>query len=113
MSRFEEALARDHKKLGRELGLFAIDNDIGKGLPLWLPNGTVVRDELEKLAKELEFNGGYQRVATPHLAKDELYDRPVTCPTTRRTCTPHGAVRSRRREGRRVRSGKEPTRCGR
>lgn len=70
---YELALTRDHKKLGRELGIYAIDNDIGKGLPLWLPNGTVVRDELENLAKELEFKAGYVRVATPHLAKESLY----------------------------------------
>lgn len=70
---YELALARDHKKLGRELGIYAIDNDIGKGLPLWLPNGTIIRDELENLAKELEFRAGYVRVATPHLAKESLY----------------------------------------
>ncbi len=70
---YELALTRDHKKLGRELGIYAIDNDIGKGLPLWLPNGTIVRDELENLAKELEFKAGYVRVATPHLAKESLY----------------------------------------
>ena len=70
---FEEAQARDHKKLGRELGIFTIDNDIGRGLPLWLPNGTVIRDELEQFAKELEFKAGFQRVATPHLAKESLY----------------------------------------
>ena len=70
---FEEAQARDHKKLGRELSIYAIDNDIGKGLPLWLPNGTVIRDELEQLAKELEFKAGFHRVATPHLAKEGLY----------------------------------------
>lgn len=70
---YEEAQKRDHKKLGRELGIFAIDNDIGRGLPLWLPNGTVVRDELEKLARELEFKAGYQRVATPHIAKQDLF----------------------------------------
>ena len=75
VARYELALARDHKKLGRELGIYHLDNDIGKGLPLWLPNGTVIRDELEKLAKELEFKGGYQRVATPHLARAELYYR--------------------------------------
>ena len=68
-----EALARDHKKLGKELNLFVIDDEIGKGLPLWLPHGTVIRDELEKLAKELEFKAGYQRVSTPHLTKAELY----------------------------------------
>ncbi len=70
---FEEAQARDHKKLGKELGIYTIDNDIGKGLPLWLPNGTIIRDELENLAKELEFKAGYVRVATPHLAKESLY----------------------------------------
>lgn len=69
------ALEHDHKKLGRQLDLFHIDEEIGKGLPLWLPNGTVIRDELEKLARELEFKDGYQRVATPHLAKTELYYR--------------------------------------
>tara|TARA_B110000971_G_scaffold183734_1_gene191256 strand:- start:1312 stop:3192 length:1881 start_codon:yes stop_codon:yes gene_type:complete len=70
---YEEAQARDHKKLGRELGIYTIDNDIGKGLPLWLPNGTIIRDELENLAKELEFKAGYSRVVTPHLAKESLY----------------------------------------
>jgi threonyl-tRNA synthetase len=69
----KEALARDHKKLGRDLDFFQIDEVIGKGLPLWLPNGTVLRDELEKLAKELEWKHGYQRVATPHLTREELY----------------------------------------
>ncbi len=72
---YELALERDHKRLGRELGIFRIDNEIGRGLPLWLPNGTVLRDELEALAKEMEFKAGYQRVATPHLAKVELYRR--------------------------------------
>lgn len=70
---WELAQARDHKKLGRELKLFTIDNDIGRGLPLWLPNGMVVREALEALAKELEFAAGYKRVATPHLAKESLY----------------------------------------
>ena len=70
---YEQALLRDHKKLGRELSIYAIDNDIGRGLPLWLPNGTVIRDELEKLAKELEFKANYQRVATPHIARRDLF----------------------------------------
>ncbi len=70
---YSEALKRDHKKLGRELNIFTIDNEIGRGLPLWLPNGTVIREELEKLARELEFRAGYQRVATPHIAKQRLY----------------------------------------
>lgn len=70
---FELAQERDHKKLGRQLSIFTIDNDIGRGLPLWLPNGTVICDELEKLAYELEFHAGYQRVSTPHIAKQELF----------------------------------------
>jgi threonyl-tRNA synthetase len=67
--------ARDHRVLGRELKLFALDPAVGKGLPLWLPHGTVVRDELEKLARELEFKAGFERVATPHLARTDLYRR--------------------------------------
>lgn len=69
----ELAIKRDHRKLGQELELFAIDEHVGKGLPLWLPNGTVIREELEKFAKELEFKDGYVRVATPHIANGELY----------------------------------------
>jgi threonyl-tRNA synthetase len=69
------AMERDHKKLGRELDIFVIDEDIGRGLPLWLPNGTAIRDEIEKLAKEMEFKAGYQRVSTPHLSRAELYHR--------------------------------------
>ena len=71
----EDAVLRDHKKLGSELEIFTFDDDIGRGLPLWLPNGTVVRDELEKLMRELEFEAGFQRVSTPHIAKQELYYR--------------------------------------
>ncbi len=72
---YTEAQDRDHRKLGKELDLFTIDDEIGKGLPLWMPNGTVIRDEFEKLMKELEFKGGYQRVATPHITKTDLYYR--------------------------------------
>ena len=73
VSAYQLAQERDHKKLGRELDLFVLDDDVGRGLPLWLPNGTIIRDELEKLAVELEFKAGYQRVATPHIAKTELF----------------------------------------
>ena len=72
---YELAQERDHKRLGRELDLFTFDDDVGRGLPLWLPNGTVIRDELEKFAVELEFRAGYQRVATPHIAKSDLFDQ--------------------------------------
>lgn len=70
---YERALERDHKKLGKELDIFVIDEEIGKGLPLWLPNGTVIRDELEKLMRELEFRYEYQRVSTPEIARSALY----------------------------------------
>lgn len=69
----EQSKLRDHRKLGKELEIFAFDPDVGPGLPLWLPNGTVMIDELEKLAKETEFAAGYKRVRSPHLAKDTLY----------------------------------------
>jgi threonyl-tRNA synthetase len=69
----EEAKKRDHRKLGRELELFTFDEDVGPGLPLWLPNGTVLLEELERLAKETEFAAGYQRVRTPHLARENMY----------------------------------------
>ena len=70
---YEEAIKRDHKKLGKELQLFTIDDEIGKGLPLWLPNGTVLRDEIEKLMREFEFEDEYQRVSTPALTKAKMY----------------------------------------
>lgn len=69
----EEAKKRDHRKLGKELQLFTFDEDVGPGLPLWLPKGTVLIEELEKLAKETEFQAGYQRVRTPHIARETLY----------------------------------------
>ena len=72
---WKSAQERDHKKLGAQLDIFVIDEEVGKGLPLWMPNGTAIRDELEKLAKELEFKRGYQRVATPVLTKADLYYR--------------------------------------
>jgi threonyl-tRNA synthetase len=69
----EEAKKRDHRKLGKELELFCFDDDVGPGLPLWLPRGTVLIEELEKLAKETEFAGGYDRVRTPVLARENMY----------------------------------------
>ncbi|MFN2437814.1 MAG: threonine--tRNA ligase [Chitinophagaceae bacterium] len=69
----EEAKKRDHRKLGKELGIFTMDDDVGPGLPLWMPNGTIIIEELEKLAKETEQAAGYKRVVTPHIAKENLY----------------------------------------
>ena len=70
----EEAKRRDHRKIGAEMGLYAMDAEFtGPGLPLWLPKGTALVEELEKLAKETEFAAGYVRVKTPHLAKEKMY----------------------------------------
>ena len=69
----EEAKKRDHRKLGKELSIYTMNDDIGAGLILWMPNGTVIIEELEKLAKETEQAGGYKRVVTPHIAKENLY----------------------------------------
>src|SRR5206468_2004651 len=63
----------DHRKLGKELSIFTMDDDVGPGLPLWLPNGTIIIEELEKLAKETELDDGYKRVVTPHIAKESMY----------------------------------------
>jgi len=70
----EEAKKRDHRKIGAEMGLYAIDTEfVGPGLPLWLPKGTAIVEELEKLAKETEFQAGYVRVKTPHIAREKMY----------------------------------------
>ena len=69
----EEAKKRDHRKLGKELGIYTTNDDVGQGLILWMPNGGVIIEELEKLAKETEQEAGYKRVVTPHIAKENLY----------------------------------------
>ena len=70
----EEAKKRDHRKLGRELEIFVFDDDVGPGLPMFLPRGAVIVEELEKLAKETEFAAGYDRVRTPHIARETLWN---------------------------------------
>jgi threonyl-tRNA synthetase len=71
----EEAKKRDHRKLGKELEIYTFDDEVGPGLPLWLPNGGIIIDELEALAKEIETRHDYQRVRTPHLTKGDLYKK--------------------------------------
>ena len=71
----EEAKKRDHRKLGKELKIYTFDDEVGPGLPLWLPNGATIIDELEKLAKETEGKHGYKQVRTPHLTKGDLYKK--------------------------------------
>ena len=75
LERVEDARRRDHRRLGRELELFTTHEDIGAGLPLWLPKGATVRRELEQFITGLEREAGYQHVYSPHLAKRELYER--------------------------------------
>jgi threonyl-tRNA synthetase len=74
LTMLEEAKKRDHRKIGKEMGLFTFDTEyVGPGLPLWLPKGTVLVEELETLAKQCEFEAGYVRVRSPHLAKEKMY----------------------------------------
>lgn len=73
LAMIEEAKKRDHRKLGKELGIFTFDDQVGPGLPLWMPNGAVIIEQLEKLAKETEERAGYKRVVTPNIAKESMY----------------------------------------
>jgi threonyl-tRNA synthetase len=73
LHRLEEAKARDHRKLGQELGLFTFSQLVGKGLPLWKPKGAMLRDTLERFLRAEQINGGYLPVVTPHIAKLDLY----------------------------------------
>ncbi|MEX0894414.1 MAG: threonine--tRNA ligase [Balneolaceae bacterium] len=74
LDRLEEAKKRDHKKLGRELGIYMMDPMVGSGLPMWLPNGTIIRRELEKFLRQEQVKRGYQEVITPHIANLKLYE---------------------------------------
>jgi threonyl-tRNA synthetase len=73
LQRMEEAKRRDHRKLGRELGIFLISPEVGSGLPLWLPKGAILRDTLETFLKKEQLKRGYLPVVTPHIGKLELY----------------------------------------
>tara|TARA_A100001037_G_scaffold98781_2_gene90184 strand:- start:1855 stop:3780 length:1926 start_codon:yes stop_codon:yes gene_type:complete len=75
LAMLEEAKKRDHRTVGRQLELFTFDDEVGPGLPLWLPKGAVLIDELEALAKKTETEAGYQRVRTPHICKESMYLR--------------------------------------
>jgi len=84
----EEAKKRDHRKLGRELEIFIFDEEVGPGLPLWLPRGGAMIEELETLAKEMELKAGYVRVRTPHLTKADLFIRSGHLPYYEETMYP-------------------------
>jgi threonyl-tRNA synthetase len=88
LKRRQMAEEYDHKKLGKELDIYHYEDLIGKGLPLWLPNGTVIRDEIQKYAVEMEFKYGYKRVATPHITKGDLYVRSQHLPAYRESMFP-------------------------
>ena len=75
LNMLKEAEKRDHRKIGKELKIFTFDDEVGAGLPLWLPNGSVIIEELEKLAKDSEEDAGYDRVRTPHITKGSLYEK--------------------------------------
>src|SRR5437773_7859599 len=90
----EEAKKRDHRKLGRELELFVFDDDVGPGLPMFLPRGAVIAEELEKLAKETEFAAGYQRVRTPDIARESLYKKSGHLPYYAESMFPPMALRA-------------------
>src|SRR5437773_1767251 len=86
----EEAKKRDHRKLGKELQLFVLDPfDVGKGLPMWLPRGAAIIEELEKLARETEFAAGYEHVRTPHIARETLYKKSGHLPYYAESMFPH------------------------
>src|SRR5438132_2205210 len=89
----EEGKKRDHRKLGRELEIFILDDDVGPGLPMWLPRGAAIIDELEKLARETEFAAGYQRVRTPHIAREILYKKSGHLPYYAESMFPSMTVR--------------------
>ena len=73
MEMLEEAKKRDHRKLGKELGLFTFSQKVGQGLPLWLPNGTALRERLENFLKRAQKRAGYEQVITPHIGNKDLY----------------------------------------
>ena len=69
----EEAKKRDHRKIGKEMGLFTFSQKVGQGLPLWLPKGTIIRDLLVEFMKEIQKNNGYESVVSPHIGHKDLY----------------------------------------
>ncbi|OUR98718.1 threonine--tRNA ligase [Halobacteriovorax marinus] len=108
---YQEALKRDHKKLGKDLDLFHIDDEIGKGLPLWLPNGTVIRDELEKFMRELEFKDRFQRITTPCLTKVQLYEKTGHLPYYAEGMFPFMEVKENEQDGHHTNYVLRPMNC--
>jgi threonyl-tRNA synthetase len=99
----EEAKKRDHRKLGKELEIFTFaPDDVGKGLPMFLPRGAAIIDELEKLARETEFAAGYQRVRTPHIGREKLYLTSRHLPYYADSMFPYMQMKPEEEEGRAI-----------
>ncbi len=98
LERLEEAKKRDHRKLGKELELFAFSEKVGMGLPLWLPKGTMLRERLEKFMRKAQVKAGYQPVVTPHIGSQRIirYFRPLR-KIRRRFFPAHPDAKRRRR----------------
>merc|ERR1712054_148022 len=71
--KYEEAKKRDHRLIGKNMGLFTFSNKVGQGLPLWLPKGAILRDRLIDFMKKTQMNRGYEPVVTPHIGAKDLY----------------------------------------
>lgn len=99
----------DHKKLGKELEIYHYEEIVGKGLPLWLPNGTVIRDEIQRYAVETEFRYGYKRVATPNIAKADLYLKSQHLPAYKESMFP--PIEIQEDEGRKTQYYLKPMNC--
>lgn len=99
----------DHKKLGKELEIYHYEDIVGKGLPLWLPNGTVIRDEIQKFAVETEFRYGYKRVVTPNIAKADLYHKSQHLPAYRESMFP--PIEIQEDEGKKTQYYLKPMNC--
>jgi threonyl-tRNA synthetase len=116
VERYEAAQQFDHKKLGPQLELYTIDPMVGRGLPLWLPNGTVLREELEKLARAKEFEAGFVRVKSPEITRGELYERSRSAARCRYGVVSGSGSRcrwccTRARAWRRLTCRSDPSRC--
>ena len=99
LERRKLAEARDHKKLGKELEIFMISDTVGKGLPMWLPNGCIIRDCIEEYANDMEFKYGYKRVATPHITKADLYYKSQHLPAYKESMFPPMVVEEESEDG--------------
>ncbi len=109
LKRRQMAEQYDHKKLGKELDIYHMDDLVGKGLPLWLPNGTVIRNEIQRFAEDKEFQYGYKRVVTPNIAKADLYHKSQHLPAYEESMFPPMVIKED--EGRETKYYLKPMNC--